>query len=192
VAVVRNDQPFRVAAPFPTPPGSVLRALELLQIARRNDPDEMAEAGDLINLPRPWDPATCPAELREAVWEWCDSVAAWINHEYVWRPPQMIPACWPHHPHIARELAVLAVLRWNAEESTIPEGIEEWHRYALPMFCDRMTNRLGESCRTSKHTEWPAESRYAAFVGEENSRERQHIIHADTRALTPPSGSSQW
>lgn len=182
--MVRDHQGFRIAAPFPPPPGAVLRALELLQILRRGDPDEMAAAGDLTNLPRPWDPATCPDELREAMWEWCDLVAAWINHEYVWRPTQMLPACWPQHPHIARELAVLAILHWNAEESTTPEAMEEWHRYSFPMFCDRMGNRLGESgCRTAKHIDWPAEARYAAFVEEESSRERQRVIYADTRPV---------
>ncbi len=35
----------RIAAPFPTPPGAVLRALHLLQILRRGDPDEIAAAG---------------------------------------------------------------------------------------------------------------------------------------------------
>ena len=43
--------------------------------------------------------------------------------------------------------------------------MEEWNRYAFPMFSDRMTERLGEStCRTGRHQDWPAESRYAAFL----------------------------
>lgn len=174
----------RLAAAFPIPPGAVLHALQLLEVRRRGDADEMAAAGNLDNLPRPWDPATCPEELREAVWEWCDQVAAWLNHEYVWRPTQMIPLCWPHHPHIARELAVLAVLRWNAEESLTPEAVEEWHRYTFPMFGDRLTSRLGESgCRTGKHMDWPAEGRYAAFVGDA-ADERAQVIYADTRPVT--------
>ena len=155
------------------------------QILRRGDPDEMAAAGDLSNLPRPWDPATCPDDLREAIWEWCDLVAAWLNHEYVWRPTQMVPPCWPHHPHIARELAVLAILRWNAEQATTPEPMEEWHRYSLPMFCDRMATRLGESaCRTAKHVDWPADGRYAAFVDDEQREQRQRVIYTDTRPIT--------
>jgi len=83
-------------------------------------------------------------------------------------------------------LAVLAILRWNAEESTTPEPIEEWHRYAFPMFCDRMTNRLGESaCRTAKHIDWPAESRYASYTGEQATGERQRLIYIDTHPPTP-------
>lgn len=174
-----------IVAPFPAPPGSVLRALELLLILRRGDPDEMAEAGDLTDLPRPWEPAKCPDELRESVWEWCDQVAAWLNHEYAWRPTQLIPPCWPHHAHIARELPVLAFLRWGAEEAMTPEPMEEWHRYTYPMFCDRMVSRLGESgCRTGKHVDWPAAGRYAAFVGDEATTDRQNAVYADTRPIT--------
>ncbi|MHA3700730.1 hypothetical protein ACXR2U_00980 [Jatrophihabitans sp. YIM 134969] len=138
----------------------------MLQILRRGDRDEMRAAGIDGDVPRPWDPATCPAELREDMWLWCDEVAIWINHEYAWRPAQMIPPCWPHHAHIARELPVLAVLRWTAECATVPELVEDWHRYTFPMFCDRMSGRLGEStCRTGEHAEWPAEARHHSYVG---------------------------
>jgi hypothetical protein len=103
--------------------------------------------------------------LSAAIWSWCDDVVAWINHEYAWRPAQMIPGCWRSHPHIARELPVLAVLRWTAENAAGPELVEEWNRYALPLFCDRMAQRLGEStCRTGKHQDWPAQSRYIASL----------------------------
>lgn len=171
---------------FPHPPGSVLKALEQLQVLRRGDPDEIAQAGDLSDLPRPWEVATCPNDLREAVWGWCDSVAAWLNHEFAWRPAQMIPPCWPHHAHIARELAVLAFLRFSAEESMSPEPMEEWHRYSFPLFCDRMLTRLGEStCRTGRHIDWPAESRFATFTGADATEDRQTVIHTDTHPPTP-------
>lgn len=171
---------------FPPPPGAVRNALAQLQILRRGDADEIAAAGDLVDPPRPWDPATCPNELREAVWSWCDSVAEWLNHEYAWRPTQMIPPCWPHHAHIARELPILACLRWSAEESISPEPTEEWHRYTFPMFCERLFARLGESpCRTGKHIDWPAESRYASYTGEQATGERQRLIYIDTHPPTP-------
>jgi len=182
----RSDDPqLRMAAPFPPPPEAVIVALAQLAIVRRGDPDELAAAGDLTNLPRPWDPASCPDALREAIWWWCDEVAAWLNHEYVWRPTAMIPPCWPFHRHIARELAVLAIGRWNAAETLTPEAAEEWHRYSLPMFCTRMTDRLGESgCRTGTHVDWPAEGRYDAFVGAEACGEREQARHADTHPDT--------
>jgi hypothetical protein len=154
-----------IALPFPPPPLAVLRALELLGNARRGDRGGVAQAGAVADLERPWEPAACTGELGAAVWSWCDDVVAWINHEYAWRPAQMVPACWPHHAHIARELPVLAVLRWEAENAAGPQLMEEWNRYAFPMFCDRMAQRLGDStCRTGRHQDWPAESRYTASL----------------------------
>ena len=182
-----SERVMVIATRFPSPPNSVIRVLDMLAILRRGDPEEIKEAGIEADVPRPWDPATCPADLREEVWAWCDDVAAWINHEYAWRPAQMIPPCWPHHPHIARELAVLAFLRWTAEASTSPEAVEDWHRYTFPMFCERMLSRLGEStCRTGEHSVWPAESRYHSYVGEKATEDRQRAFHEDTHRPNAP------
>jgi hypothetical protein len=154
-----------IVLPFPPPPMIVLGALELLADVRRREAGRPARADIVSDLERPWEPASCSSELSAAVWEWCSDMVAWLNHEYAWRPAQMIPACWRRHPHIARELPVLAVLRWQAESASSPELVEEWNRYAFPMFCDRMVGRLGEStCRTGRHRAWPAESRYAAHL----------------------------
>jgi hypothetical protein len=154
-----------IVLPFPPPPLVVLHSLEVLQDIRRRDRGGAGRVDAIADLERPWEPASCSAELSAAVWSWCDDVVAWINHEYAWRPAQMVPACWARHPHIARELPVLAVLRWTAENAAGPEPVEEWNRYAFPMFSDRMTERLGEStCRTGRHQDWPAESRYATFI----------------------------
>ena len=174
------NQRFLIVEPFPEPPGSILRAWELLQVVRRGDADEMTSMKvSLDHLPRPWIPAGCPDELREAIWSWCDAVAAWLNREYTWRPTQLIPPCWPRHPHIANELPVLAFLRWLAEDNLNPDALDEWHRYTFQMFLDRMTARLGESsCRTGKHQDWPADSRYATYLGQAN--ERADLIHVDT------------
>jgi hypothetical protein len=170
---------------FPAPPGSVVHAIDQLAIVRRGDPEEIAAAGDLFDLPRPWDPATCPSRLREAVWEWCDAVADWINHDYSWRPAQMIPACWPRHSHIARELPILACQRWAAEQALGYELIDDWHRYTLPLFLERMIARLGEStCRTGKHADWPAESRHATYRGRAAVEDRQSVIHLDAHRIT--------
>ncbi len=154
-----------IVFPFPPPPLPVQFALELLERLRDGDAGKRVRANDVAERGRPWEPAACDDDLREAVWSWCGDVVAWINHEYAWRPAQMIPACWRRHPHIARELPVLAVLRWQAETAPAPEPMEEWNRYAFPMFCDRMIDRLGESsCRPGRHQDWPAESRFAAFL----------------------------
>ena len=151
--------------PFPPPPLAVLHALELLGNARGGDRGGAVRAGAVADLERPWEPAACSGELSTAVWSWCDDIVSWINHEYAWRPAHMVPACWRLHAHIARELPVLAVLRWAAETAASPQLTEEWNRYAFPMFYDRMAQRLGEStCRTGRHQDWPAESRYTAFL----------------------------
>lgn len=178
---------FMIVTPFPMPPGSVVRAWELLRVVRRGDPDEIAETGvDLDNLARPWVPGTCPDDLREGMWTWCDAAAAWINREYTWKPTHLVPPCWPRHPHIANELPVLVFSRWIAEDSLGPEALEDWHRYTLPMFLDRMHTRLGEStCRSGKHQDWPAEARYTAFFGDELANDRADLIYTDTHEPTP-------
>jgi hypothetical protein len=109
-----------IVLPFPPPPLAVLRALELLENSRRGDRGGVAQAGAVADLERPWEPAACSGALSTAVWSWCEDVVAWINHEIAWRPARMVPACWPHHAHIARELPVLAVLRWEAENVQVP------------------------------------------------------------------------
>jgi hypothetical protein len=167
---------------FPDPPDAVRDALDLLQVAEDEDSEGVVRVEDVAGMPRPWVPDACPADLRTAVWQWCDAVAAWLNREYAWRPDQLIPACWPRHAHLAHELAVLAVLRWRAQRSVQPEAMEDWHRNAYPMFCDRMSERLGESaCRTGTHVDWPAESRYVVFTAPDRELERWEVIAADGR-----------
>lgn len=178
---------FHIVKKYPTPPPSVARVLDQHAVVRRGDADEIAAEGNLTNLPRPWAPGSCEDDdLRAAIWYWCDAVAEWLNHEYAWRPAQLIPPCWPHHPHIANELPVLAVLRVAAEASTGPELLEEWHRHTLPAFFDRMLSRLGEStCRTGKHVDWPAESRHVSYTAEQAVDDRQALFYADTNPPTP-------
>jgi hypothetical protein len=174
-----------IVRPCPGPPSNVVAAYENLAIVRRGDPDEMAQAGNLDNLPRPWIPASCPDDLREAVWVWCDAFVRWLNHEYAWRPVHMVPPCWPRHPHIANELPVLAMWRWLAQESLSAEAIEDWHRHTYPLFLDRMTSRLGESsCRTGRHQDWPAESRHAAHDATDAGDDRAEMIYRDTHPPT--------
>ena len=148
--------------PFPAPPLLVLSALDLLHGVHGREGGQAFPPSTVAELERPWEPASCTAELADAVWSWCDDVVLWLNHEFAWRPSQMVPTCWLNHPHIARELPVLAVLRWRAEASAAPELVEEWNRYAFPGFSGRMVDRLGEStCRSGKHQDWPARSRFA-------------------------------
>lgn len=150
-------------APFPAPPGPVLRQLEVLAAAATGSEQQRAALEDLAGLALPWDPGTCDEALLGHLWPWCDQVAAWVNHTYAWRPQHMIPACWARHPHLAAELPGLAVSRWRARGTLAPALLEDWHRYTLPGFLERMRDRLGDSsCRTNgTHQAWPAAARFA-------------------------------
>ena len=97
----------------------------------------------------------------------------------------MIPSCWPRHPRIAQELPALTCLRYAADLAYGPEVLEDWHRYALPTFAQRMAGRLGESnCRNGKHTDWPAKPRHQAQTTAEADQEHLDLFYAD---VDPPT-----
>jgi hypothetical protein len=152
--------------PFPTPPRAIRGALETLSQAEAVGLDP---AGGL-SLDRPWDPASCSPRLRAELWPWLDDVVAWLNRTYAWRTADVVPGCWPEHPHIAAELAVLACMRVTAHEALTPHALEDWHRYALPGFLARLADRLGSGCPPGRHVEWPA----SAWVIE-NSTSTSHL-----------------
>ena len=123
--------------------------------------------------------------MRQQVWAWLDEVAAWVNHEYAWNLERLIPPCWPAHPHIAHELAVLADQRHTAGRALSSDQLEEWHRYSLPMFLDRLATRLGNHC-VSKHDECPASSRHRSYTAEANQRQRTGWFADDLNTTSPP------
>jgi hypothetical protein len=169
-----------ITTPCPPPPPAVILALSRLRALRNDDPAAVAALSPADDLARPWEPSTCTPRLREQIWSWCDAVAAWINHDYAWRPDHLIPACWPAHPHIAHELPVLACLRVDADAALDADALEAWHRDALPHFLDRLAARLGAAgCRTGTHTGWPAAARDGAYHGEAAVTDRQRRIHVD-------------
>ncbi|WP_448642336.1 hypothetical protein [Geodermatophilus sp. URMC 63] len=179
----------RIARPFPGPPPEVRRALDHLRGA---DAIGLDPAG-LTELHRPWDPAACPPGLRADLWPWLDDVAAWLNHTYAWQTASAVPSCWPAHPHLVHELAVLACLRVSAAEATTPHALEEWHRYALPGFTGRMGERLGIGCPPGRHTDWPARSWATEYTSPAAREARQALLTGDLRAGTaagPASGSA--
>lgn len=166
--------------PFPPPPRLVSHALDRLA-----DPDAATRdpAGWRV-LDRPWDPAGCSPQLRARLWPWLDDVAAWLNHDYAWQTVHTIPGCWPAHPHLVHELAVLACLRAAAADAPGPQPLEDWHRYALPGFCQRMTDRLGPGCPPGRHTDWPARSWYAQFTDPPALALRHRQFTADAGTTT--------
>lgn len=170
-----------IVGAFPPPPAVIGEVLNALATLRGGDKAAIAKLGNTAELFRPWIPSTVPAEFREDLWRWCDRVAQWLNHDYVWRPVNLIPPCWPRHPHLAQELPVLACLRACAQDATGPELLEDWHRHALPQFLERLAVRFGESnCRTGPHQDWPAAGRYAAYTSDEARTDRRELFHLDT------------
>lgn len=155
---------------FPQPGQAVQVAYQQLTIATHGTEEEQRAVGDPGTLARPWLPETCTSGLlREQLWEWLDQVVAWVNHEYGWDPETMIPRCWPDHSHLVHEIAVLADLRRRAAIATTAQGLEDWHRYTLPMFLDRMRTRIGQAC-TEGHDRWPGRGRYNSYLDAHDTR----------------------
>ncbi len=174
-----------VTRPFPEAGRLVQAAYRELRTAQFGTDEERAVLGPVETLGRPWDPPSCKPAVRQQVWVWLDEVAAWVNHEYGWNVDRLIPPCWPAHPHIAHELAVLADQRRAAGRALTGDLLEEWHRYSLPMFLDRLVARLGNRC-VNKHDEWPSSARYRAFVSDPNQRARTAWFADDLTTIRPP------
>jgi len=117
-------------------------------------------------------------------------VVTWLNREYVWDVGAVIPSCWPKHPHLVHEIAVLADQRRRASTSLTSDALEEWHRYALPAFIDRVRTRVKDHCEEG-HQGWPARSRYARHISDQASRERRDVYGRDARTtIRHPAGAS--
>lgn len=165
-----------MAAPFPTPPGVVARVLDELRLAAAATDETDHESRRVAMLPRPWDPASCPPELRRNVYGWLDEVVAWINEEQTWRTDRVIPICWDLHPHIVHELATVACLRWEATFARTPGLLEEWQRFALPALLARVADRIGDGgCPPGRHQPSPGVGRSAIYRDAgESARRRRH------------------
>lgn len=156
--------PGRIATPFPVPPAVIARLLDELRLAANPQDETEYEARRVATLHRPWDPASCPPEIRRNVYSWLDGVVEWINAEHTWRTDRVIPICWDLHPHIVHELATVACLRWEASFARTPTGLEDWHRYTLPPFLDRIAERIGEGgCPPGRHQPSPGVGRNAMY-----------------------------
>ena len=73
----------------------------------------------------------------------------------------MIPTCWALHPHLVHEIGVLADQRRRAALALNSNALEEWHRYSVPSFIDRLMERLKQHC-DAQHQAWPARNRFNA------------------------------
>lgn len=169
-----------LALPFPAPGRLLQHAYRELSIAANGTPEQVKMLGDTRRLPRPWDPPTCThPDLRLELWVWLDDVTTWINHEHVWDTEAFIPSCWPEHPHLVHDLAVLADQRRRAGLAHTSDALEDWHRYALPAFHARMTTRLKTHCENG-HQTWPSTSRYTRHSSDAHRKRRRASYEDDT------------
>jgi hypothetical protein len=165
--------------PFPPPGLLVQAAYEELEVAATEVPQPPYIDEGLGELPRPWDPASCTdAQLRRELWDWLDAVVGWHNHEHVWDVHAAIPACWPYHPHLVHEIAVLADQRLRAGQAATSDLLEEWHRYTLPAFTERLHAGVRDHC-TELHQPWPAQGRYTRHEAEASRTDRRDRFEAD-------------
>lgn len=177
---------------FPKPTGMLRQAFKELDTLAYGTDAEKKALGDPQTLARPWDPSSVVnPRLRQQLWEWLDRVVVWINHEYGWRPEDLIPECWPQHPALVREIAVLADLRRRAGAAATSDGMEEWHRYALPAFLDRMGRRAVASNCGEKHQDWPARGPYTRHIGDGSRQARAQHFTADVEAITQRHAHAQ-
>jgi hypothetical protein len=93
--------------------------------------------------------------------------------------------CWPHHPHLVHEIAVLTDQRHRAGQALTSDALEEWHRYSLPSFTERMRTRLRNHCQED-HQSWPAKGRHTRHSAEASRRKRMDAYAADVAALKGP------
>ena len=85
------------------------------------------------------------------------------------------------------EIAVLADQRRRAGYAFTSDTLEEWHRYSLPAFTERMKKRLKNHCEDG-HQAWPAKGRYTRHAAEANRRAREDLFAADVGAVRPTEG----
>ena len=167
---------------FPMPGPLVEDAYDALEHKNLTPAEVQLEDRGARLLPRPWDPPTCVLpELREEVWDWLERVVVWLNREYVWDIAGVIPACWVSHPHLVHEIAVVADVRRRAGLSMTGTILEEFHRYVLPSFTERMRTRLQSHCEDREHQPWPARGRHVRHCAEESTNARKRLFTEDVR-----------
>lgn len=176
---VSSDRPsveHGLVLPVPAP-GELLAA-----VLAEWDLVEEGHHSYFVDLPRPWEPASCTAPpLRRQLWEWLDQFVRWVNEECLWDPGELIPACWPQHPHLVHEIAVLAEQRRQAGRTTTATALEQWQSHTLPAFLTRSQARLRRHCDTD-HQPTPGASAHARYQAHAEVTARDASFHKDLAA----------
>lgn len=171
-----RDVAAAMVQPFPKPPPLVRLAYKEINAA----------AGSTEGMARPWIPSTCTRPpLRAQLWKWLEEVVVWLNHEHCFDTADMLPRCWPRHPHLVHELAVLADRRLSAEISTSSDHLEEWHRFTLPAFRERARRQLAQHCDNGHPSPSPMLPRLSRHLDDNEVRVRAAAYAADVASVTP-------
>jgi hypothetical protein len=159
---------------FPEPGPAVRTAMEQLQMATVEPPADEEALRELAQMPRPWDAGSCTGPIRAELWTWLDRVARWVNEQHLWNLTRTgVPECWPAHPHLVHDLAVLACGRYYTSSAVTPTALEDWHRYQLPGFLERLRDRLGDGCQPGKHQPRPRNERDESHAATHTRRGRK-------------------
>jgi len=168
--------------PFPQPGPVIRRLYRHWWTVENGTPPEQEKAAERP-AGRPWDPATLGTSgERLELWRWLEQVVRWFNHEYAWDTSQVIPDCWPEHPHLVHEIAVMADARRRAGSTPNSGALEEWHRVCVPWFLSRMRDNIKSHCE-ERHQAWPARARYARHVSQESFSLRHLRTIEDVEAV---------
>lgn len=92
------------------------------------------------------------------------------------------PQLWALHPHLVHEIAVLADQCRRVGLAMTSDAFEEWHRYCLTAFTDRMRNRLRAHC-SDEHKSWPAKPRHNEHLADASRQRRENTFAHDIDAL---------
>lgn len=176
-------EPIHMTAPtalieFPDVTSRMADALDKLELLQQGGPaaNDINGSGEI--LPRPWDITTIhDLDLRRDTWKWLEAFVIWFNTQQTWFSHDQIPACWPQHPHLVREIGTLADQRRLAGDATTSRTLDEWHQYSVPAFLER-TRPARTSCE-DKHIIWPGRPAHLRHIAKEPSRTRQDRIATD-------------
>jgi hypothetical protein len=89
---------------------------------------------------------------------------------------------WVRRPYASASSLILADQHRRAGQALTSEPLEDWQRYSLPSFTERMRTRLRTHCQED-HQSWPAKGRYTRHIAEASRRRRVDVCDADVRAL---------
>ncbi len=107
------------------------------------------------------------------MWRWLEDVVSWFNHEYAWDTSQVIPDCWPEHPHLVHEIAVPGRRPLPGSSPANSGGpLEDWHRSAFRGSSTACARASRPTARNAIRHGRPAH-RYARHVSQESFDHRR-------------------